>query len=134
VKASRAEPDALAGAANAPPGWLQWAPMRNGKAIGAFLCAFLAVALLVAGAAVPRFVEDVDPLRALVVVPPAAILALAAIALARRARFEFQRTLGRVGGNSLAGAARILSVAALLVAVTATLAVGVFAVLDFVLA
>ena len=108
--------------------------MRNGKAIGAFLCGFLAIGLLVAGAAVPRFVDDVDPLRALVVVPPAVIFALAAIALSRRARFEFQRTLGRVGGNGLAVAARVLSVVALLVSVTAALAVGVFAVLDFVLA
>ncbi len=108
--------------------------MRNWKAIGALVCAFLAIALLVAGAAVPRFVEDIDPLRALVVVPLAVVLALAAISLARRARFDFQRTLGRVGGNSLAAAARILSVVALLVSLTAALAVGVFAVLDFVLA
>ncbi len=104
--------------------------MRNGKAIGAFACAFVAIGLLVAAVVVPRFVDTVDPLRAVFVVPIAVVFALAAISLARRARFDFQQTLGRVGGDGVAVAARILGVTALLVSLTAALAVGVFAVLD----
>ena len=53
ARASPAERRQSPVTASAPPGWLQWAAMRNGKAIGALLCAFLAIALLVAGAAVP---------------------------------------------------------------------------------
>jgi len=108
--------------------------MRNGKAIGALVCAFVAVGLLVASVVVPRYVDTVDPLRALLAVPVAAVFALAALSLARRARFDFQRTLGRVGGDGLAVTARVLGVVALLVSLTAALAAGVFAVLDLWLA
>jgi hypothetical protein len=108
--------------------------MRNGKAIGALACAFIALGLLVAVAAVPQFVDTIDPLRALLVVPAAVVFALVAISLARRARFDFQQTLGRIGGDSLAVTARVISVVALLVSLTAGLAVGVFAVLDLWLA
>ena len=58
---------------------------------------------------------------------------LTLIALARRARFDFQRSLGRIGGDRIAVAARFLSLVALLVALTAALAVGVYAVLALVL-
>ena len=103
--------------------------MRNAKAIAAFLFGLLALGFLAAGAAVPLFVEDITPLEALVVVPAAAVCALLSIALARRARWDFQRSLGRIGGDGIAVAGRFLSVIALLVSLTAALAAGVFAVL-----
>jgi hypothetical protein len=105
--------------------------MRNLKAVGAFLSGALAVAVLAAAAAVPRFVTDVDALQALIVVPGAVLLALLSIALGRRARFDYQRTLGRVGGDGLALTGWMLGVVALLVSLTAALAVGVYAVLTF---
>ena len=107
--------------------------MRNVKAVGGLLFALLALALLAAGGAVPRFVDEIEPLEALVVVPAAVVAALVAIALARRARFDFQRSLGRVGGDGVAIAARFLSLIVLLVSLTAGLAAGVFAILALVL-
>jgi hypothetical protein len=101
----------------------------NPKAIVAFLFGVLALAFLAAGVAVPRFREEIEPLEALIVVPAALISALIAIALARRARFDFQRTLGRIGGDGLAVVARFLGVVAVLISLTAALAVGVYAVL-----
>jgi hypothetical protein len=86
-----------------------------------------------AGAAVPSLVDGIEPLEALVVVPAAVVAALVGIALARRARFDFQRSLGRIGGDGLAVTARLLSLIALLVSLTAALAVGVFAILALVL-
>ena len=65
--------------------------------------------------------------------PAAALSALVTIALARRARFDFQRSLGRIGGDGIAVAARFLGIVALLVSLTAGLAVGVFAVLALIL-
>jgi hypothetical protein len=103
--------------------------VRNPKAIVAFLFALLALAFLAAGVVLPRIRDEIGPLEALVVVPAAFVSALIAIALARRARFDFQRTLGRVGGDGLAAAARLVGILAVLVSLTAALAVGVYAVL-----
>lgn len=103
--------------------------MRNPKAVVAFLFALLALAFLAAGVVLPRIRDEIGPLEALVVVPAAFVSALIAIALARRARFDFQRTLGRVGGDGLAAAARLVGILAVLVSLTAALAVGVYAVL-----
>ncbi len=103
--------------------------MRNPKAAVSLFFALLALAFLAAGAALPQVRSEIGALEALVVVPAAVISALIGIALSRRARFEFQRTLGRAGGNRLAAAARVLAVIALLVSLTAVLAVGVYGVL-----
>jgi hypothetical protein len=103
--------------------------VRNPKAVVAFLFGVLALLFLAAGAALPQFRDEIEPLEALVVVPAGFVAGLIAIALARRARFEFQRTLGRAGGDGLAVAARVLGVVAVLISLTAGLAVGVYAVL-----
>lgn len=107
------------------------AAVRNPKAIGAFLAGVLGIAVLAAAAAVPRFVDSIDPLQALIVVPGAVILSLASIALARRARFDYQRSLGRAGGDGLAATSWVLGIIGVLVAMAAALAVGVYAVLTF---
>jgi hypothetical protein len=57
------------------------------------------------------------------------VLGFLALRLARRARFDYQRSLGRAGGVALATAARMLGGFAFLLAVTGALALGVFAVL-----
>jgi hypothetical protein len=103
--------------------------VRNPKAIVAFLFSLLALAFVAAGVLLPRLREEIEPLEALIVAPAAFLTALIAVALARRARFDFQRTLGRVGGDGLASLARVIGVVVLLISLTAGLAVGVYAVL-----
>jgi hypothetical protein len=107
--------------------------VHNQKAVGGLFFGLLALVLLAAGVAAPLLVEDVGALEALIVVPAAALCALVCIALARRARFDFQRSLGRIGGERTAATARFLGVVALLVSLTAALAAGVFAVLALIL-
>jgi hypothetical protein len=107
------------------------APVHNAKAVGAFVTGLLALAILAAAAALPRFLDSITPLRALVVIPAAVLLALVSIALARRARFEFQRTLGRIGGDGLALTGWVLGILALLVSLTAAVAFFVYAVLPY---
>ena len=94
----------------------------------ALLAGLLALAVLFGGAASARMLDEVG-FEAALAVPLGAFLALLTLSLARRARIANQRTLGRAGGHVLAGLARGLGVVALLVAVTAALALGVFAVL-----
>ena len=103
--------------------------MRNPKAVVALLFSLLGVAFLAAGALLPRMRDEIEPLEALVVAPAAFLSALIAIGLARRARFDYQRTLGRVGGDGVARVGRAVGVLVLLVSLTAGLAVGVYAVL-----
>jgi hypothetical protein len=105
----------------------------NPKAVLAFLVGLLALAVLVGGAAVAHFREEVDLYRAIAAVPLGGLLALVALSLARRARFEHQRTLGRSGGRVLAALGRFLGAVALLAAITAALALVVFAVLTLAL-
>ena len=107
--------------------------MRNSRAIWAFVLALLALGVLGGAAAAGRLLDQVGLTEAAPAVPFGLVLALVSLALARRARFEHQRTLGRVGGGGLATAARVLGLVALIVAVTASLALAVFAVLTLVL-
>ena len=103
--------------------------MGNPKAAVSLLFALLALGFLAAGVALPQLRSEIDALEALVVVPAAVVSALIAVALSRRARFEFQRSLGRVGGSRTAATASVLAVIALLASLTAVLAVGVYGVL-----
>jgi hypothetical protein len=107
--------------------------MSNPKAVWALVTALLALGVLVGAAAAGRLLDQVGLTEAAPAVPIGLVLALVSVSLARRARFEHQRTLGRVGGAGLATAARVLGLVALIVAVTATLALAVFAVLTLVL-
>jgi hypothetical protein len=101
----------------------------NPKAFWALLMAVLALAVLVGAAAASRL-KDIGLTETVAAVPLGLLLALVSIALARRARFQHQRTLGRAGGAGVAAMARGLGTIALIVAVTAALALVVFAVLS----
>lgn len=103
--------------------------MRNKSAVFALLVALLAVGVLGAAVAAARIVREISWIEAGAAVPPAALLALLSLSLARRARAVHQRTLGRAGGEGLARLARGLGLLALLLTVSAALALGVFAVL-----
>ena len=102
---------------------------RNPKAVWAFLAALAALGVLAAGLLAAHFSGAVGLYEAIPAVPIGLVLAFVALRLARRARFEHQRSLGRAGGGGLATAARILGGLAFLLAITAALALGVFAVL-----
>lgn len=107
--------------------------MANARAVWAFLVALLALGVLVGAAAAAQLSEQVGLAEGAPAVAVGFVLAVVSLSLARRARFEHQRTLGRVGGAGLATAARVLGLVALIVAVTAALALAVFAVLTLVL-
>jgi hypothetical protein len=109
-------------------------PLSNLKALSSVVVALLALGVLVAGGAAARFVEEVSLGQAVLVVPAGFVLALVALSLARRGRFDYQRTLGRIGGERAAKVGKFLAMLALLGSLTAGLALGVYLVLDLVLA
>jgi hypothetical protein len=102
---------------------------RNPKAFWAFVLALAALGVLLGGLAAAHYSGDVGLYQAIPAIPIGLLLAFMSLRLARRARFEHDRSLGRIGGRVLAAAARILGGFALLLAITGLLALGVFAVL-----
>ena len=109
--------------------------MRNGKALASVLAALAALAVLVGAAVAARLLDRVGLREAVAAVPLGGVLALLSLWLARRAREENARTLTGVSasGRVLTATGRGLGAVALLIAVTAALAVVVFAVLLLVL-
>ena len=107
--------------------------MGNSKAAWALITALLALAVLVGAAAAARLMSEVGLIEAVPAVPLALVLALVSVLLARRVRFYLQRALARVRGAGLAAFARGLGTLALIVALTAALALAVFAVLSLAL-
>jgi hypothetical protein len=97
--------------------------MGNSKAAWALITALLALAVLVGAAAAARLMSEVGLIEAVPAVPLALVLALVSVLLARRVRFDQQRALARMPGAGLA----------LIVALTAALALAVFAVLSLAL-
>jgi hypothetical protein len=81
-----------------------------------------------AGAAVTEWRSDLRLIHAGFVVPVAAVLAIAAIRVARRARLRLERTLGRAGGERRARAGRVLGWLALYLTLIASIALAVYAV------
>jgi hypothetical protein len=104
--------------------------VRNAKAVLALFVALVALGLFVAAYYVERERPDVSALEAATVVPIAGLLALLALSLSNRARRVHQQTLGRAGGEAIARVARGLGCLALLLTLTACLALAVFAVLE----
>jgi hypothetical protein len=107
--------------------------MGNSRAAWALITALLALAVLAGAAAAARLMSEVGLIEAVPAVPLALVLALVSVLLARRVRFDQQRALARVPGAGLAAVARGLGTLALIVALTAALALGVFAVLSLAL-
>ena len=103
--------------------------MVNRRAVWALACSLLALVALGALVYLARRYDEVRVLDAVITVPIALVLSFACVLLNRRARAEHQRTLGRSGGRAFLGFTRLLGTIAFLLAVTATLALVVFAVL-----
>jgi hypothetical protein len=103
---------------------------RNGAAWGAVAAGFLSLLALPAAIEASRRFEELTLTVAVAIgAGVGAFLALLSIAFVRRARYRYERTLGRVGGAGLARAGRFLGVLGLLVAITAALALGFFGLL-----
>jgi hypothetical protein len=101
----------------------------NTKATWALVTALLALAVFVGAGVAANYYDEVRLQDALVAVPVALALSLASVALGRRARSDYQRSLQRRGSRGLIALSRFLGILALLVAITAALALAVFAVL-----
>lgn len=97
------------------------------------MTAVLAFAVIAGAIYAARYHGEVRLVDAVVAVPIAFVLGLASVVLGRRARAEHQRTLGRSGSRGFLAFTRLLGTIAFLVALTAALALAVFAVLVLVL-
>lgn len=104
------------------------ARMRNAKAVWSVVWALLSIGFLVAGAVLARLQDEIG-LLSYASVPAALAAGLVALSLARRARFDFQRSLGRVGGGTVADVGRTLGLLGLLLSLAGVLAIVVFLVL-----
>lgn len=106
-------------------------PVRNSKALTAFLLALCAVAIIVAGG-VRTNSETAIGLLVIASVPASFVIALIALSFARRARFDYQKTLGQRGGRGIARLAKAIGVVALLLSFAGGLAIAVFSILKLV--
>jgi len=107
--------------------------VQNPKAVLSVLFGLLALIVLVGIAVGARYYEEVGLVEVAIGVGAGLLLSFVSLSLARRARFDYQRRLGRIGGAGVAAVGRALGVVALLVGITTGLAFGVFAVLTIVL-
>ncbi len=103
--------------------------MRNGNAVLSLLVALAALALFIGAGWAAKELDGISWLEAALVVPVVGLLALLALSFATRARMRYQHSLGRDGGLALARIGRVLAIVALLLTLTAGLALLVFVVL-----
>jgi hypothetical protein len=104
---------------------------RNDAARGSVLLALVGLAIPPLGFVAARKFEQVTLLQATAAACGSAVLGLAAVLLARRGLRNVERTLGRLGGGGTARAGRLLGAIALCIGLTAALALGVYALLNF---
>jgi hypothetical protein len=101
----------------------------NTKAVWALVAAVLALVALGGAVFAARYYNEVRLTDTLIAVPLAFAFGLASVVLSHRAGTEHQRTLGRSGSPAFVGLVRLLAIVAFLLALTAALALAVFAAL-----
>jgi hypothetical protein len=101
----------------------------NTKAVWALVMALLGLAALGAAVYAARYYDEVRVQDAVIAVPLAFGFSLAAVVLNRKARAEHRESLGRSGHPAFLGFVRLLGTIAFLLALTAALALAVFAAL-----
>ena len=101
-------------------------PPRPGSARASVVVGLLAVATMPAAIAVTRWSRQYDLLHAGVAIPVAAVLGLAAVGLARRARARLAPTLGHPKGTRTARLGRFLGLLGFLLALTAAGSLAVY--------
>jgi hypothetical protein len=104
---------------------------RNDAARASVACAILGLLVPVAGYVAARQLKDVTIVQGTEATCGSALLGLLAIMLGRKAQFVTERTLGRVGGAGLARTGRLLGLLALCIGLTAGLALGFYALLNY---
>jgi hypothetical protein len=104
---------------------------RNDAARASVACALLGLLLPVAGYVAARQLKDVTIVQGTEATCGSALLGLLAVTLARKAQFRIERTLGRVGGAGLARTGKVLGLLSLCIGLTAGLALGFYALLNY---
>jgi hypothetical protein len=106
-------------------------PRRNRAARTSLLLGLLGAAAIPAAIVVAEWHEDLELVHAGFAVPAGFLLSVLAVWLARRARRNLERSLDRVGGGRSARAGRILGWLGIYIALTAAVALGVYAYLEY---
>ena len=99
-------------------------------ALHTVLCALLAGAPVAAAIAASRWVPF-ELLQAGWAIPPALVLGIGAMRLARTARRRTERTIGRVGGERATRLGRWLGALGIYLGITAALGIAVYEVLNY---
>ena len=107
-------------------------PPRPGSARASVLVGLLAVATMPAAIAATRWSREYELLHAGFAIPVAALLGLAAVALARRARARLAPTLGHPKGTRTARLGRVLGLLGFLLALTGAGSLAVYWILSIV--
>ena len=109
-------------------------PRRNRAARASLFFGLLGAAAIPAAIAVAEWHDDLELVQAGFAVPGGFLLSVLAVWLARRARRGLERSLGRIGGQRTARAGRVLGWLGVYIALTAAVALGVYAYLEYVAA
>ncbi len=109
-------------------------PRRNRAARASLLVGFLGAAMLPVAVAITESRPELELVDAAYAIPVAFLLSAVAVRLARRARRSLDRTLGRIGGEKTARAGRVLGWLGVYISLTAAVAIGVYAYLEYVAA
>ena len=103
---------------------------RNDAARGSVLLALVGLAIPPLGFLAARRLDQVTLIQATAATCGSAVLGATAIALARRARRNVERSIGRIGGEATARVGRLLGGISLFVGLTAALALGFYGLLN----
>jgi hypothetical protein len=104
----------------------------NGSAWGSVILGLASVVTLPVAIYVTRFSGSYDLLHAGFAIPIAAVLGFAALALSRSARRRTSVSLAGGSGQGAATAGRVLGILGLCLAASALVALGVYALLEYV--
>jgi hypothetical protein len=104
---------------------------KNDAARSSVACAVLGLLVPIAGYVAARQLKDVTIVQATEATCGSALLGVLALLLARKGQLQIERTLGRVGGRGAARAGKLLGLLSLCIGLTAGLALGFYALLNY---
>jgi hypothetical protein len=104
----------------------------NGSGWGGLVAGLASVVTLPLAIFLTRFSDSYELLHAAFAIPLAAVLGLVALALARRSRRRLALSLSSERRDRAAVAGRVLGIAGICIALAALVALGVYALLEYV--